>query len=125
MLRTPERHEKTIRRSFGSCMYFSEFVKSSGSACSIEAIAISSAGRTSMKEKSSPASIHAFTTELGDQHLKGAVDTYFTAIDDGRYTYTQTNRVVPFSEVYPGLPAVVWEDQDECLDVRAEDILLT
>lgn len=59
------------------------------------------------------ASIHAFTTELGDQHLKGAVDTYFTAIDDGRYTYTQTNRVVPFSEVYPGLPAIVWEGLGE------------
>ncbi len=55
------------------------------------------------------ASLHGFTTEKGPAHVTDAVDDYFTAIAGGRYNFEQTNRVVPFSEVYPGLPAIAYE----------------
>lgn len=55
------------------------------------------------------ASIHGFTTEKGDAHVTEAVQQYFAAIDGGRYNFAQTNRVVPFSEVYPGLPAIAYD----------------
>lgn len=55
------------------------------------------------------ASIHGFTTEKGPAHVTEAIDGYFTAIAGGRYNFEQTNRVVPFSEVYPGLPAIAYE----------------
>lgn len=59
------------------------------------------------------ASIHGFTTEKGPAHLTEAVEDYFDAIDAGRYTRRQENRVVPFSEVYPGLPAIAYEGVSE------------
>lgn len=55
------------------------------------------------------ASVHGFTTEKGEAHVTGAIDDYFSALERGRYGFEQSNRVVPFSEVYPGLPAIAYD----------------
>ena len=63
-----------------------------------------------------------------DDHQRKSVDDYDQACDDAA-TKAETLLATAASQLLPRFlehyPAIVWEDQDECLEVLPEDILLS
>jgi hypothetical protein len=63
-----------------------------------------------------------------DDRQRKAVGNYDRALDQAAEE-AERLLVRAGSELAPRLlefyPAVIWEDQDECLDVRPEDVILT